>query len=87
MTGNLTFERIADATGLSITYAGAIRRGREAPHRRHWSVLIELARQGKQRADVGERWEDVVLEEESSQGSTPTSITRLPRHWVCRAAT
>lgn len=60
----MAYREIAEATGLSMTSAGAIRRGREVPHRRHWPVLLELAGTGKGRASVEERWEDVIFEEE-----------------------
>lgn len=58
------YREIAEATGLSMTYAGAIRRGREVPHRRHWPVLLELAETGKERAETEDRWADIDFEED-----------------------
>lgn len=54
--------RISEATGLSMTYATAIRNGREAPHRRHWPALLELANEAAPQREFKERFEDVEFE-------------------------
>lgn len=40
--GEFKTREIAEMTGLSMSYAAAIRNGREVPHRRHWPKLLEL---------------------------------------------
>lgn len=56
--------RIAEATGLSMTYAAAIRSGREVPHRRHWPALLELANEEDPQRELKEKFEDVEFEED-----------------------
>lgn len=56
--------RIAEATGLSMTYAAAIRSGREVPHRRHWPALRELAKEEDPQQELKERFEGVDFHED-----------------------
>lgn len=87
---HVQYKEIASATGLSMTYAGAIRRGREVPHRRHWPVLLELAKKGKARADEEEQWEAEDFETEilpQLDGYTHTEIAEtvgLSRRYVTK---
>jgi CRISPR-associated protein Cas1 len=46
---------IAEATGLSETYAAEIRRGEKTPHRRHWAALQELAEENWEASQA--KWE------------------------------
>lgn len=59
---NVVIRRIAEATGLSMSYAAAIRSGREVPHRRHWPALLELAQETDPKRKLGERFADVDFE-------------------------
>jgi hypothetical protein len=36
---NVPLRRLADATGLSLSYCALIRRGERVPHPRHWTRL------------------------------------------------
>jgi len=42
--GDVSLLETMQATGLSRTYCGMIRRGVRVPHPRHWEVLRELVR-------------------------------------------
>lgn len=61
---DVVIRRIAEATDLSMTYAAAIRNGREVPHRRHWPALLELANEEDPQRELKERFEDVEFEED-----------------------
>ena len=46
---NVTLSAIMKAIQVSVVYASHIRRGRRAPHPRHWSALLQLVRTSDQR--------------------------------------
>lgn len=58
---------IAEATGLSETYAAQIRRGERTPHRRHWTALRTLAEENweasETKRDLEERFANVDFAE------------------------
>lgn len=56
---DVLIRRIAEATDLSMSYAAAIRNGREVPHRRHWPALLELAQEEDAERELKERFEGV----------------------------
>lgn len=61
---DVVIRRIAEATDLSMSYAAAIRSGREVPHRRHWPALLELAQKEDPERKLKERFEDIDFEED-----------------------
>lgn len=42
-----------------MSYAAAIRSGREVPHRRHWPALLELAQEEDPEQELKEKFEGV----------------------------
>lgn len=61
---DVLIRKISAATDLSMSYAAAIRNGREVPHRRHWPALLELAQADNREQELTERLEGVDFEED-----------------------
>lgn len=60
----VVIRRIAEPTDLSMSYAAAIRSGREVPHRRHWPALLELAQEDDPERKLNERFESLDFEDD-----------------------
>ncbi len=68
----LKLSEIVDATGLSMSYAAAIRNGREVPHRRHWKPLLQLIERESDRIQakkkLSRQWAETDFERDIRPG-------------------
>jgi CRISPR-associated endonuclease Cas1 len=78
---HLRLSEIQDATGLSMSYAAALRSGREAPHRRHWVPLMRLIAEKEERiaADeaLADRWTETDFERDIRPGLEHLSVSAI----------
>lgn len=77
----LKLSEIQEATGLSMSYAAAIRNGREVPHRRHWRPLLQLIERKADRIQtkksLSRRWAETDFERDIRPGIQDVPIAEI----------